>query len=162
MSTSLYKCVQVTSSQPRFPIFAYIYLQVHTNLCKQLHSGLNNQFLHAYIYKYIQVCASDSILAFNSNSCMQISTSSYKCVQATSIWHKLPCFAYIYRQVYTNVYKSQHKLPIFWCIYLQVHTNVCKWFHPGLNNLFLHANIYKFIQIFIFCLHISTSIYKCL
>ena len=97
-------CTNVTSSQPIFPIFAYIYLQVHTNLCKQLHSGLNNQFLHAYIYKYIQVCASDSILAFNSNSCMQISTSSYKCVQATSIWHKLPYFACIYRQVYTNVY----------------------------------------------------------
>ena len=127
MSTSLYKCVQVTSSQPRFPIFAYIYLQVHTNLCKQLHSGLNNQFLHAYIYKYIQVCASDSILAFNSNSCMQISTSSYKCVQATSIWHKFSCFACIYQQVYANVYK---------------------WLYPRINYQFFDAYTYNYIQMF--------------
>ena len=120
--TSIYKCVQVTSSQPRFSIFAYIYQQVHTNLCKQLHSGLNNQFLHAYIYKYIQVCASDSILAFISNSCMQMFTSSYKCVQATSIWPKLPISA---------------------CIYLQAHTKVCKRLLSCLNYYVLHSFIEK-------------------
>ena len=69
----------------KLPCFAQ---QMCTNQYKQVQSTLNYQFLHAYVYKFIQMCTSDFIPAYISNFCIHIPTSSYKFVQATSFWPK--------------------------------------------------------------------------